>query len=91
MDKPNNFLGDMDNDGTRPGTCMRHEKLGNKFGDKARGRGHDEWWRKVGVGCHRLSNSRCVTLDVHGTKQRTTNNAATQQLTRSIISLPTPQ
>src|SRR5260221_14683772 len=90
MDKPNDFLGDMDNDGTRPGMCMGHEKLGNKFGDKARGRGHDEWWRKVGGGCHRLSNSRYVTLHRVRTKQRTSSSAPTQQLPRSIISRPRP-
>jgi hypothetical protein len=74
MDKPNNFLGNLNNDGTRPGTCMRHKKVGNIFGDKTGERRHDEWWRKVGLsfverwGC-RLSNDRRVTLDVHGTKQ----------------------
>jgi len=48
---------------------MHHEEMGNMFGDKTGKRGHDEWWRKVGVGCRRLSNGRRVTLDMHGTKQ----------------------
>jgi len=69
MDKSNNFLGNLNDNGTCPGMCMRHEEMGNMFGDKTGKRGHDKWWRKVGVGCRRLSNGRHVMLDVHSTKQ----------------------